>query len=81
MRNRFPRKLKKILKKRYAKVVCMKTVKSSVVAALGVAQVARVNSCLISGHEKVLKIIEVTKDTAIAVMGIMSESPTNWREA
>lgn len=87
MKDRRPRKLKKELKKRYAKTIALKLFKCAMVTAMNASAVACISSrptwaaAPESGEDKSSVIVDVVVGVAEKIQEIMGESPKDWREA
>lgn len=88
MKDRRPRKLKKVLKKRYQQSISLKIIQSALSSVFAAMQVNIIQSKPIPNSqegyahkaEKTLAIVDTVQNAALSITQIMSEKPTNWRE-
>lgn len=97
MKDRRPRKLKKTLKRRFAKVQVFRTVQVALTALGSAFQIARIQATPIpkadtllppelsrvqmTAIQKAKEVISVSMNTAESISKIMNTGPKNWREA
>lgn len=82
MKNRRPRKLKKQLKKRYAKAVALRIFQCALTTAGHAFQSAAVAAQIGQPmHVKALQSASIAIDCSEALANIMKTGPQNWREA
>lgn len=88
MKQRLPRKAKKIAKKQVSAMIAFRTLQGSLIAAMAMAQTSIVSAeprpieILTSAHValKALKIAEITSQTANQIGKILSEKPNHWKD-
>jgi len=86
MKDRRPRKLKKLLKKKFAKISAFKMIQAALSSVFAAAQLYAIRSKPIRKDdpngktEKALAITDVTLNAANSIQSIMSEKPTTWKE-
>lgn len=97
MKDRRPRKLKKLLKKRYRKAVALKTMQTALVTVGSAFQIAAIQSIPnfnkgslippdlarqpMSPAERAIAVVNLTIDTEKWIAEIINSGPKNWREA
>lgn len=81
MKDRRPRKLKKVLKKKFERVTAGKILLTSLVTMGSAFQTAAISGMPgLEIHEKALKIVDIVSTCANKISLIMSEKPTTWKE-
>lgn len=89
MKDRRPRKLKKVLKRRFEKVQAMRTIQTAFVTLGSAMQMAAISSrpipkfgdAIVSPATKSLACAQLAMETAQKISEIMNTGPKNWREA
>jgi hypothetical protein len=81
MKDRRPRKLKKILKARFAKATALRIVQAAIMTTLNICQMASVSALPTPNPNKAIAVAQIAIETANALTQVMKSGPQNWRDA